>query len=226
MRSFIMCFALGASAVAFGQYGPSPASLFASAAAAKAVKIAAPVRDARETGASATAVFAGGCFWGVEGVFERVKGVSTVTSGYAGGKANDANYDAVSAEKTSHAEAVRITYDPRKISYGQLLQIFFSVAHNPTELNRQGPDVGTSYRSAIFPQNAEQRAAASAYIAQLGKAKSFGRTIVTKLESGNFYAAEPYHQDFMRKNPKHGYIVTWDVPKVKALAATFPNLVK
>ncbi len=226
MRSFFISFAVGAAAVVLSQYGPSPAHFFASASAAKTTKIAPPTQNAAEKGSSATAVFAGGCFWGIEAVFERVKGVSSVTSGYAGGSAKDAKYDIVSSEKTGHAEAVKITYNPRVISYGQLLQIFFSVAHDPTELNRQGPDVGPSYRSAIFPQSADQRSAAAAYIAQLGKAKAYRRPIVTRLESGTFYAAEPYHQDFMRKNPKHGYIVTWDVPKVKALSATFPDLVK
>jgi peptide-methionine (S)-S-oxide reductase len=231
MRDLFFCFALGATAVVAINYSPSasnyiPIGLFSTSAEARAVKIAAPTRATKESGRSAVAILAGGCFWGLEGVFERVNGVSAVTSGYAGGLAKDATYDAVSSEKTGHAEAVRITYDPTRISYGQLLQIYFSVAHDPTQLNRQGPDTGTSYRSAIFPQNAEQRATAAAYITQLGKAKSFGRPIVTKLESGSFYAAEDYHQDFMRKNPKHGYILAWDVPKVKALAATFPNLVK
>ncbi len=226
MRSFFISFALGATAVVASQYGPSPAQFFSSASAAKATKIAPPAQNAAEKGNSATAVFAGGCFWGVEAVFERVKGVSTVTSGYAGGSAKDATYEVVSSEKTGHAEAVKITYNPRVVSYGQLLQIFFSVAHDPTELNRQGPDVGTSYRSAIFPQNADQRSTAAAYIAQLGKAKAYRKPIVTRMESGTFYAAEPYHQDFMRKNPNHSYIVRWDVPKVKALSATFPTLVK
>ena len=226
MRSFFISFAIGAAAVCTAQYGPSPANLFASASAAKAVKIAAPAQAATETGTSATAVFAGGCFWGIEGVFERVKGVSTVTSGYAGGAAKDAKYDIVSSEKTGHAEAVKIIYNPRQISYGQLLHIFFSVAHDPTELNRQGPDTGPSYRSAIFPQTAQQRVAANAYIAQLGKSRVYGKPVVTRIETGAFYPAEAYHQDFMRKNPNHSYIVRWDTPKIKALAATFPALVK
>jgi peptide-methionine (S)-S-oxide reductase len=226
IRSFVIPFLVGAAAVGAAQFAPSPLPYLMSSAAAKSVPIAPPAKNAAESGPSATAVLAGGCFWGIEAVFERVKGVKSVTSGYAGGSAKDANYEAVSAEKTRHAEAVRIVYDPRVISYGQLLQIFFSVAHDPTELNRQGPDVGPSYRSAIFPQTTEQRSAASAYIAQLGKAKSFKRPIVTTLESGSFYPAESYHQDFMRKNPRHSYILTWDVPKVKALEKSFPKLVK
>ena len=162
----------------------------------------------------------------MEGVFERVKGVRSVVSGYAGGTAATATYDAVSSEKTGHAEAIRITYDPAKISYGTLLRVYFSVAHDPTQLNRQGPDSGTSYRSAIFPQSPAQRAVAESYIAQLGKARSFSRPIVTKIESGRFYPAEAYHQDFMRKNPQHPYIVRWDVPKVKAYRAAFPALAR
>jgi peptide-methionine (S)-S-oxide reductase len=170
-----------------------------------------------------TAVFAGGCFWGMEGVFEHVKGVRSVVSGYAGGKADDANYEQVSSETTGHAEAVRISYDPKQISYGQLLRIFFA-EHDPTSLNRQGPDEGTSYRSAIFPQDAAQRRAAGAYIAQLGAAHAFPRPIATRIESGGFYPAEAYHQGFLRKNPHHPYIVMWDMPKLGALKKQFPDL--
>jgi len=194
------------------------------AEAASAVAIPAPSSDAAEAGEVATAVFAGGCFWGVEGVFEHVAGVKKVESGYAGGSAGEASYDAVSAGRTRHAEAVRITYDPRQVSYGRLLHIFFSVAHDPTELNRQGPDVGPQYRSAIFPQNDEQRRVTAAYIGQLGSAKKFRRPIVTTLETGEFRPAEDYHQDFMRKNPRHGYIVVHDAPKLHALKANFPRL--
>lgn len=194
--------------------------------AEKAVAIPAVSADAAETGNAAIAVLAGGCFWGMEGVFEHVKGVKAVTSGYAGGSAATATYDLVSSEKTRHAEAVRIVYDPRVVSYGTLLRVYFSVAHDPTQLNRQGPDVGTSYRSAIFPQSLAQRAAASAYIAQLTKARSFARPIVTRMEGGRFYPAEAYHQDFMRRNPRHGYIVHWDVPKLAAYKAAFPQLWK
>ena len=169
--------------------------------------------------AAETAVFAGGCFWGVEAVFEHVKGVKSVVSGYAGGAAGDASYDKVSSERTGHAEAVRISYDPAVISYGDLLRIYFSVAHDPTQLNRQGPDVGPSYRSAIFPQNASQIAAARRAIAAL---KNGGKRVVTRIESGNFYPAEAHHQDFMKRNPRHPYILAHDVPKVAALKRIFP----
>jgi peptide-methionine (S)-S-oxide reductase len=169
-----------------------------------------------------TAVLAGGCFWGMEAVFEQVKGVTDVISGYAGGSRADATYDKVSAGRTGHAEAVRITYDPAKISYGRLLQIYATVAHDPTQLNRQGPDVGKSYRSAIFPQSKEQAAAARAFVARLKQS----RPVVTRIETGAFYAAEAYHQDFARKNPFHPYIVTHDQPKVAALKRQFPALYK
>ena len=169
------------------------------------------------------AVLAGGCFWGVEAVFEHVKGVRDVVSGYAGGSARDANYAAVSSERTRHAEAVRITYDPKQISYAQLLRIHATVAHDPTQVNRQGPDVGPSYRSAVFPQNAVQAKLARAYVAELHAAKAYKRPIVTKIESGAFYPAEAYHQDFMKKNPRHPYILAHDVPKVAALKRLFPS---
>ena len=169
-----------------------------------------------------TAVLAGGCFWGMEAVFEHVRGVSNVVSGYAGGSRADASYDKVSAERSAHAEAVRITFDPDKISYGRLLQIYATVAHDPTQLNRQGPDVGKSYRSAIFPQSKAQEAAARAFIARLKQA----RPVVTRIESGAFYAAEAYHQDFARKNPFHPYIVAHDKPKVAALKRQYPALYK
>lgn len=172
------------------------------------------------------AILAGGCFWGMEAVFERLKGVDSVVSGYAGGTRKDATYEQVSSERTRHAEAVRITYDPRVISYGTLLRAYFSVAHDPTQLNRQGPDVGTSYRSAIFPQTAAQQRVARGYLAQLSAAGAFARPIVTKIEGGPFFAAEPYHQDFMRKNPRHPYILVHDVPKVRALRQLMPKLVK
>jgi peptide-methionine (S)-S-oxide reductase len=211
------------AAFAIGLYaaGLQPAA----PADAAAVVIPAPASDANERGASAVAVLAGGCFWGVEGVFEHVAGVRGVTSGYAGGSASEANYEAVGGGRTGHAEAVRIVYDPRVISYGRLLQIFFSVAHDPTQLNRQGPDHGRQYRSAIFPQNAEQRRVAAAYIGQLTQARRFRSRIVTSLEGGGFYPAEAYHQDFMRRNPRHGYIVAHDAPKLRDLRATFPRLV-
>ncbi len=191
------------------------------AAPAAAIPLPAPATDARENG-DAVAVFAGGCFWGVEGVFEHVRGVRSVTSGYAGGQAGNANYEAVSGGRTDHAEAVRIVYDPRQISYGRLLHILFSVAHDPTQMNRQGPDVGRQYRSAIFPQNAEQRRVAQAYIRQISG--RFPRPVATRIEAGGFWPAEAYHQNFMRRNPRHSYIVAHDAPKLAALRATFPQL--
>ena len=175
---------------------------------------------------SETAVLAGGCFWGMEAVFEHVKGVSDVVSGYAGGDKRDANYAAVSSERTRHAEAVRITYDPRHVSYAQLLQVFFAVAHDPTQVNRQGPDVGPSYRSAIFPQNAWQARAARTFIERLSAARVFKKPIATRIESGAFYPAEAYHQDFARRNPLHPYILVHDRPKVAALRKRYPSLWK
>ena len=183
-----------------------------------------PAVDVRPVGSNATAVFAGGCFWGMEAVFSHLSGVKSVVSGYAGGNASDANYAKVSTETTRHAEAIRINYDPRRISYATLLRVYFSVAHNPTQLNRQGPDTGTSYRSAVFPQNPDQAKVARAYLAQLGKSGVWGAPVVTQIESGGFYPAETYHQDFAFKNPNHGYIRMWDAPKIAALKKTFPAL--
>ncbi|MBS0480152.1 MAG: peptide-methionine (S)-S-oxide reductase MsrA [Proteobacteria bacterium] len=208
-----------AGGVAFG-------ATHTTAAAERAVIIPAPARDVAPTAAPRIAVFAGGCFWGMEAVFERVKGVANVTAGYAGGAAATATYDQVSTETTGHAEAVRIAYDPRVVSYGTLLRVYFSVATDPTSLNRQGPDAGPSYRSAIFPQNEAQRGVAAAYIAQLTRARAFPRPIVTKLEAGRFFPAEDYHQHFYDKNPNHPYIVNWDKPKVAAFRAAFPQLAK
>ena len=173
-----------------------------------------------------TAVLAGGCFWGMETVFEHVKGVQDVVSGFAGGSASDANYDSVSSERTGHAEAVKITYDPRQVSYGQLLQIFFTVAHDPTQVNRQGPDTGPSYRSAIFPQTPGQAQAARVFIAKMASAHFYKARIATKIESGGFYPAEAYHQDFARKHPLYPYIVINDRPKVVALKSRYPSLFK
>ena len=173
-----------------------------------------------------TAVLAGGCFWGMESVFEHVKGVTSVVSGYAGGDAKDANYDKVSTEGTGHAEAVKITYDPSQISYAQLLQIYFTVAHDPTEIDRQGPDVGHSYRSAVFPQSPQQAAFARAFIARLNGAHVYKVPVATRIESGGFYAAEAYHQGFARKHPYFPYIVVNDRPKVAALQKKFPALYK
>lgn len=175
---------------------------------------------------SETAVLAGGCFWGVEAVFEHVRGVREVVSGYAGGSARDANYERVSSERTGHAEAVRITYDPSRISYGQLLKIYVAVAHDPTQVNRQGPDVGPSYRSAIFPQNPAQRIAAERFLASLRASRAFARPIATRIESGPFFAAEAEHQDFMRRNPYHPYIIAHDRPKLAKLKRTYPQFWK
>jgi peptide-methionine (S)-S-oxide reductase len=172
-----------------------------------------------------TAVFAGGCFWGTQAVFQRVKGVIATTTGYAGGSASTATYDQVVTETSGHAESVEVVYDPSRISYGQLLRIFFSVAHDPTELNRQGPDVGTSYRSAIFYTNDEQRRVATAYIAQLDAAKIFPKPIVTEVTPlKGFYRAEDYHQDYALKNPGNPYIQICDLPKISALKQQFPDL--
>jgi len=172
-----------------------------------------------------TAVFAGGCFWGTQSVFERVKGVVATTAGYAGGSASTATYDQVTTETTGHAESVKVVYDPSRITYGKLLQIFFSVAHDPTQLNRQGPDEGTSYRSAIFFTNDEQRRIASAYIAQLDAAKAFPKPIVTEVTPlKGFYDAESYHQDYALHNPDNPYILVCDRPKIDALEKEFPEL--
>ena len=173
-----------------------------------------------------TAVLAGGCFWGMEAVFEHVKGVKDVVSGFAGGSAGDASYEKVSSEGTGHAEAVKITYDPAQVSYAQLLQIYFTVAHDPTQVNRQGPDVGTSYRSAIFPQNADQARFAKAFMSRLNGAHFFKAPIATRSESGKFFPAEAYHQDYARKNPYAPYILVNDKPKVAALKRKFPALYK
>jgi peptide-methionine (S)-S-oxide reductase len=174
---------------------------------------------------SEVAVIAGGCFWGVQGVFQHVAGVTNAVSGYAGGDKATAHYDMTSNGKTGHAESVQITYDPRKITYGRILQVYFSVAHDPTELNRQGPDEGTQYRSAIFPTSDEQARVAKAYIAQLDSAHVFGAPVVTTIEPGKtFYRAEDYHQDFLAKNPAYPYIVYNDLPKVANLKRLFPAL--
>ncbi|MBC7986773.1 MAG: peptide-methionine (S)-S-oxide reductase MsrA [Sphingomonadaceae bacterium] len=188
-----------------------------------AVAIPAPARDVPAATDDQTAVFAGGCFWGVEAVFQHVEGVTGAVSGYAGGSAAEAHYETVGRGRTGHAEAVRVTYDPSRVSYGRLLQIFFSVAHDPTQLNRQGPDTGPQYRSAIFPRDAEQRAAAEAYIAQLNSSGRFARPLATRIEDGRFYRAEDYHQNFMSRNPRHPYIVAHDAPKLADLRRMFAN---
>jgi peptide-methionine (S)-S-oxide reductase len=192
-----------------------------------AVKIPDPAQDTplAKTSGSATVVVAGGCFWGIQAVFEHVKGVTSATAGYAGGSAATAHYEIVSSGATGHAESVRITYDPSKVSFGQLLKVFFSVAHNPTELNRQGPDTGTQYRSAIFYSNDEQKRIAQAYIEQLDRAKIFSPRIVTQLSALQaFYPAEGYHQDYAEHHPNDPYIAINDLPKVEHLKQMLPEL--
>ncbi len=196
-------------------------------AAEQARVIPAPAVDAPAVpnATSEVAVLAGGCFWGVQGVFQHVKGVTNAVSGYAGGDAKSAHYEIVGRGGTGHAESVRVTFDPRQISYGRILQIYFSVAHDPTQLNRQGPDTGTQYRSAIFPASAEQASIAKAYIAQLNQAHVYDAAIVTKIEPDRaFYPAEDYHQDFLTLNPTYPYIVINDLPKVENLKRLFPAL--
>lgn len=189
------------------------------------IAIPAPTVDAGPAGSSAVAVLAGGCFWGVQGVFQRVEGVTSAVSGYAGGDASTAHYEMVSSGTTGHAESVRITYDPRRISYGKLLQVFFSAAHDPTQRNRQGPDKGTQYRTAIFPQNEEQARVARDYIAQLDRLHIFGAAIATTVEPNRpFYPAESYHQDYLTLNPTQPYIVYVDLPKIEHLKTLFPGL--
>jgi peptide-methionine (S)-S-oxide reductase len=200
---------------------------FALFPASASTTVPSPVLDepVGSQGASETAVLAGGCFWGVQGVFQHVKGVSAAVSGYAGGDASTAQYETVSNGSTGHAESVRITYDPSQVTFGQLLHVFFAVVHDPTELNRQGPDVGEQYRSAIFPQNDMQQRVADAYIAQLNQAKVFDNPVVTqtKPDSG-FFPAEDYHQDYLNSHPTAAYIAINDMPKLDALRQQFPQL--
>ncbi|TMM48294.1 peptide-methionine (S)-S-oxide reductase MsrA [Qipengyuania marisflavi] len=211
-------FALALAVTAMGCQQPAFAS-------EKPVSAPAASRVAKEGAGLKTAIFAGGCFWGVEGVFSHVKGVTSAVSGYHGGTKRSASYDLVSSGMTDHAEAVKITYDPKVIRYDQLLRIYFSVVADPTLKNRQGPDVGAHYRSAIVPLSGEQTAVAKAYIAQLSKAGLWNKPIVTAIErSSGFYPAETYHQDFMIKNPRHGYIRRWDAPKIAALKAMYPGV--
>lgn len=189
-------------------------------------RVPAPTADltATPTAKTENAVFAGGCFWGVQGVFQHVKGVSNAVSGYAGGPAKMARYEDVGSGRTGHAEAVRITYDPQQVSYGKLLQIYFSVAHDPTELNRQGPDTGTQYRSTVFAENAEQARIARDYIAQLNQAKTYGKPLATTIElSKPFYAAEDYHQDYLTLHSNQPYIAINDLPKIDDLKKLFPE---
>ena len=216
MRHFILPVLILAGAVSLAL--PPPA------VAERAVPIPAARVDVPRAPGQQVAVLAGGCFWGMEAVFEQVKGVTGVTAGYAGGSRATATYDQVSTERTGHAEAVRITYDPARVSYATLLRVYFSVAHDPTQLNRQTPDTGPSYRSAIFPQSPDQARVARAYVAQLDAARSFGKPLVTRIEQGQFFPAEAYHQHFFDRNPTHPYIATYDKPKVAAFKAGFPQL--
>ncbi len=213
---FVAALAWQALPVSAGGSSPHAVPAFAPGAAS-----ATPAAAAE----SEMAVFAGGCFWGVQGVFQHVKGVTAAISGYAGGDKSSADYHTVSTGHTGHAESVQVRFDPRQVSYAQLLQIYFSVAHDPTELNRQGPDTGTQYRSALFPLSDAQAGIARAYIAQLDGAHVFSAPIVTKIEPGKaFYPAEGYHQDFLNSNPNYPYIVINDLPKVAELKQHFPAL--
>jgi len=205
--------AVAGTALAFGAHKPFPEP---------ALNIAAPADKKSEM-----AVLAGGCFWGVEGVFERIKGVQSVVSGFAGGEKSTAQYETVSTGRTGHAESVLIKYDPQQITYAQLLMVYFSVAHNPTELNKQGPDYGTQYRSAIFYASEDQKKMAEAYIKQLNDAEVFSHPIVTQVVPlKGFYAAEAYHQHFLDNNMNYPYIVYNDLPKIAALKKQFPQLCK
>jgi peptide-methionine (S)-S-oxide reductase len=199
--------------------------LASASAAERAVKVPPPAFDPAVAAQQETAVFAGGCFWGVQAVFQHTKGVLDAVSGYAGGQKDTAKYEVVSSGRTGHAESVQVTYDPKQISYGKLLQVFFSVAHDPTELNYQGPDHGTQYRSAIFYRDASQKQVAERYIAQLEAAHTFPRKIVTQLTPlTGFYAAEDYHQDYATLHPDSGYIATFDLPKIGNLKTVMPEV--
>ena len=221
VATLLVC-ALGALAVSAAGQGRSIFALRDESARI----IPAPAVDAHAgTATSDVAVLAAGCFWGVQGVYQHVRGVTKAVSGYAGGEKNTAQYDRVGSGTTGHAEAVQVTFDPRQISYGGLLQIYFSVVHDPTQLNRQGPDVGPQYRSAIFSQTPEQEDVAKAYIAQLGKARAFDKAIVTKIEPGRtFYPAETHHQDYLTRNPHDPYIVINDLPKIDDFKRLLPEL--
>lgn len=205
--------------------GLASASCIFPAAAENVVAAPAAQRLSKESGGLKTAIFAGGCFWGVEAVFSHVKGVTSAVSGYHGGTARSAKYDIVSSGVTDHAEAVKVTYDPKVVRYDQLLRVFFSVVADPTLRNRQGPDVGAHYRAALAPTSAEQNVVAKAYLAQMKASGIWKRPIVTGIERAQaFYPAETYHQDFALKNPDHGYIRRWDAPKVAALKRLYPAL--
>lgn len=215
MKSIAASVVFGVAAIGFLLHEP--------ARAASAHAVPAPAVDMSSGSGSQTFVLSGGCFWGIQGVFEHVKGVDRAVAGYAGGNADTAQYEVVSTGTTGHAESVQITFNPQQITFGHLLQIFFSVALDPTEINRQGPDDGTQYRSEIWTTNAEQARVAKAYIAQLDQAKAFDRPIATRVDAlPAFYPAEAYHQDFLARNPDYPYIMFNDVPKVLALKSTFP----
>jgi peptide-methionine (S)-S-oxide reductase len=213
-------FALGAAAL--GALAIAAFAVLPSRAAEDAVKIPPPAADAQGADGIQTAVLAGGCFWGVQGVFQHTAGVTSAVSGYAGGSVTNPSYEQVSSGTTGHAESVQVKYDPKKISYGKILQIFFSVVHDPTQLNRQGPDTGTQYRSAIFTTSDEQKKVAEAYIAQLNAAKVYGKPIVTKVGPlQGFFPAEAYHQDYLTLHPNQPYIAYNDLPKVENLKKLF-----
>jgi peptide-methionine (S)-S-oxide reductase len=218
-RSWTSVIGVVATLVGLSVGGP-----IAAVSAERAVVIPAPELDSpKSPGPPQTAVLAGGCFWGVQGVYQHVRGVKQVVSGYAGGTKDTAEYEAVSRGNTGHAESVEIRFDPAELSYGEVLQIYFSVVHDPTQLNRQGPDTGPQYRSNVFYADDAQRRIAQAYIAQLEKTRAFGRPIVTRVDALNgFYAAEAYHQDFLVDNPRHPYIVIHDLPKLDNLKQVFP----
>lgn len=218
---------LALGAVALAAWAFLGGGIGISTAQEKAVKLPAPTIDtpAATQAGTATAVFAGGCFWGVQAVFQHTQGVLNAVSGYSGGEASTASYNQIGSGRTGHAEAVQITYDPKLISYGKLLQIYFSVAHDPTTLNRQGPDSGTQYRSAVFYQGAEQEKVTEAYIAQLDAAKAFPRKIVTQVAPlAAFYPAEAYHQDYATLNPNQPYIARFDLPKIANLKTIMPEV--
>ena len=203
------------------------AVLVSNAGSSGAGALPAPAKVLAASASREVAYFAGGCFWGVEGVFEHVKGVESAISGYMGGRTPNPDYRGVTSGRTGHAETVRVRFDPKQVRYSDLLRIYFSVVADPTQLNRQGPDTGTQYRTALFPANRAQAEHARAYIAQLTKARAFRRPIVTRIEPlSRFTPAEPYHQDFMAKNPRHPYSVMHDRPKVAALRAQFPRLIR
>jgi peptide-methionine (S)-S-oxide reductase len=211
----------GALAALMAALAPALASCAESATVIPAPKLDEPAASSD----SETAVLAGGCFWGVQAVFQHVKGVTQVISGYAGGSSSTAQYDTVSSGRTGHAESVKITFDPRQVSYGRILQIYFSVAHDPTQLNRQGPDSGTQYRSAIFAMNDQQKSVAQQYVAQLDRAGVYAHPIVTRIDPFNgFYSAEDYHQDYATLHPNQPYIAFNDLPKIENLKRLYPDL--